>query len=344
MRTKIIAALLAVLTALGGLNLFQSIKKKILPVEHETIVMSDSREVRETTRVRSKVIARVRVNTSIDEVMIEESFNVNLGDDLIVNISHADVTIQTGSGDRAEIEITLDARNMHAARERFDNMHWRVYKEGDGIHIEADELRGNWNINMDIDVLISIPSTFNIDLETSHGDVELGDLTGSLRLLTSHGDVEMGEIEGSTIWIKSSHGDIEAVELRSDKVEVQTSHADIEVGAIYSKRFDASTSHADVEIDYLEGESSISTSHGDISVHLSGHSAASFVTQHGDVDLFVDSDIEADFDLRGADVHMSRSLRLNGRVDDDRVEGSVNGGGRTIKARTTHGSVSVRSN
>jgi len=68
------------------------------------------------------------------------------------------------------------------------------------------------------------------------------------------------------------------------------------------------------------------------------------VTQHGDVDVFVDSDIEADFDLRGADVNMSRSLRLNGRVDDDRVEGSVNGGGRTIKARTTRGSVAVRSN
>ncbi len=350
MRTKIIAALLAVLTALGGLNLFQSIKKKILPVESEVIVMSETREradvrqERVRIKTRSKVIARVRVNASSDEVMIEESFNVDRGDDLIVNISHADVTILTGSGNRAEIEVTLDSNNMRKATERFEDMEWRVYKEGDAIHIEADQLRGNWNVDMDIDVLISIPATFDIDLETSHGDVELGDLNGSLRLLTSHGDVEMGEIAGSAIWIKSSHGDIEAVQLRSDQVEVQTSHADIEVGAIYSKRFDASTSHADVEIDYLEGESSISTSHGDISVHLVGDSAASFVTQHGDVDLYVDSDIEADFDLRGADVNMSRTLRLSGRIDDDRIEGTVNGGGRTIKARTTHGSVSVRSN
>ena len=350
MRTKVIAALLAVLTALGGLNLFQSIKKKIMPVEHETIVMSESREVHERVKVRSevrvreRVIARVRVNTNSDEVMIEESFSVDNGDDLIINITHAEVTILTGSGNRAEIEITLDSRNMRAAVERFEDMDWRVYKEGDAIHIEADELRGNWNTSMDIDVLIFIPATFNIDLETSHGDVELGDLMGSLKLLTSHGDVEMGEVEGSTIWIKSSHGDIEAVELRSEQVEVQTSHADIEVGAIYSKRFDATTSHADVEIGYLEGETSISTSHGDIEVYLNGDSSASFTTQHGDVDVFVDSDIEADFDLRGADVNMSRSLRLNGRVDDDRVEGSVNGGGRTIKARTTHGSVSVRSN
>ncbi len=326
MRTKIIAALLAVLTALGGLNLFQSIKKKILPAESEVIVMSESRQERVQTKTRSKVIARVRVNTNSDEVMIEESFNVDRGDELIVNISHADVTILTGSGTRAEIEVTLDSKNMRAAKERFEDMDWRVYKEGDAIHIEADQLRGNWNTNIDIDVLISIPTTFDIDLETSHGDVELGDLTGSLRLLTSHGDVEMGEVAGSAIWIKSSHGDIEAVQLRSDQVEVQTSHADIEVGAIYSKRFDASTSHADVEIDYLEGESSISTSHGDISVHLNGDSPASFVTQHGDVDLYVDSDIEADFDLRAADVNMSRSLRLNDRVDDDRVEGSVNGG------------------
>jgi len=352
MRTKIIAALLAVLTALGGLNLFQSIKKKIQPGESGDIVAVEVE--RRTSKTKYEYRAQAESKTEVKtkakltavqagaETMIEESFSVSDGDNLIVNIDHADVYVETGSGSRATVTVTLESRRMEKAKERFEAQNWEVYQDGDSIHIQAESPNGRWNVDMNTEVLVTIPSSFNVDLETSHGDLEMGDLAGNLRLLTSHGDVELAEVSGPRIWVKSSHGDIEANSLRSDEVDVQTSHADIEVHSVYSRVFNATTSHADVEIEYLEGRAAISTSHGDIEVEISGSEGATFETQHGDVVILIDGDSTADLDLKAENVKVASSLNVRGQVRDDRVDGSINGGGQMIKARTTHGSVSIR--
>jgi len=352
MRTKIIAALLAVLTALGGLNLFQSIRDRIQPadtemaVEAEVAVSSESRSLRNKTdrrerSSRSKAVVR-SVARSGGEVKFDESFRVSDGDDLVVNISHADVSIETGPGSEATVKVSVESRNMSRADERFDAMNWEVYQEGDEVHVRAESPNGNWNVDMSIDVQITIPAEFDVDVETSHGDLDMEDLEGRLHLLTSHGNVELESVTGDLIWVKSSHGDIAATLLRSDQVDIQTSHADIEIIAVYSNEFNATTSHADVEVGHLEGETAVTTSHGDINVSLVGDKAATFNTQHGDVELHIDEDASADLDLRGAEVRIGSSMEIRGNVSDDRVDASINGGGATIKARTTHGSVSVR--
>ena len=107
MRTKIIAALLAVLTALGGLYLFKSIKDRITPPataqtaesyaygEATTDAAVDGNsKIRVSVKAKSavKVEKRVRVRASSDsQVMIEESFSVQNGETLVVDVSHADL-------------------------------------------------------------------------------------------------------------------------------------------------------------------------------------------------------------------------------------------------------------
>ncbi len=360
MRTKIIAALLAVLTALGGLNLFKSIKDRIFPPAtaqtSETYVVSDTKDEsnsRVRIRVRAKesvaVKQRVKVRVRSDaNVMIDERFDVREGQTLVIDVTHADVEINTGDVSEAHVLVTLDSHDMTRAVEIFESMNFEVDMTGDELRIESEPLRNRWNSGfdggLDIDVRVTIPERFNARLKTTHGDVELDDIEGFVDLNTTHGDVSVATIRGSEISLKSTHGDIEAESLTSDAVSVNTTHADIEIEEVTSKFFSATTSHSDVVIRRLAGESDITTSHGDIEITLMKNLSANLKTSHGDVLVYAPSGMRADLDLKGAQVKVSSTFEFDGDVEKDRVVGSLNGGGAKIQARTTHGSVHLKKN
>lgn len=354
MRTKIIAVLLAILTTLGGLNLFQSIKNRLTPAEERVVEVRQEKEqhrytISSSTQSESDVEKRVQVSVaparSGSDVMIDERFDVSPGGILSVDVSHSDVVVRTGSDSEARIRVTLDGRNMTRARETFEEMDFRAFQEGDRVVLRAND-RTSWNSRRtggaDIDVEITIPERFNLDMETSHGDVDLADLQGTVDVHTSHGDIEARTVRGERINIRTSHGDIDAGSFDAREITLRTSHADIELGSVRSERFSATTSHSDVEIENVTGDTEISTSHGDIRVNLTGDAGARFTTSHGDVTVGTNRSLGANLDLRGKQVRVSSTYQLTGSVKKDRVEADINGGGSRIVARTTHGTVTLR--
>jgi DUF4097 and DUF4098 domain-containing protein YvlB len=362
MRTKIIAALLAVLTALGGLNLFKSIKERLFPAvtQSATVEQADAVATEEITedgrsRVRIRVRAgesessteRARIRISDDSaVMIDRRFNVRAGQNLRINVEHSDVTIRTGDVDEAHVLVSLDSGNLDRAIEIFERMEFQVEMVGDEVRIESGSIDGNWNSGfnggLDINVDVTIPERFNVRMETTHGDVDLDDIDGIVVLNTTHGDVSAATISGPEISLKSTHGNIEAGALRSERIDVKTSHADIEVETVESRMFSATTSHSDVRVANLSSDSDIETSHGDIEITLDGPYAAELGTSHGDVVVYAPSDLKASLDLKGAQVRVSSGFNLQGSVDKDHVVAEIGGGGSRITARTTHGSVHLR--
>jgi len=367
MRTKVIAVLLVVLTALGGLNLFQSIKDRLAgdaQAHHVTIEATEnsSEQIRIKAEAVESVVAkveriavraaekaeRVAVKSNSDEdVMIDRTFDVRTGQNLFVDVQHSDVEIETSNTRQARIRVMASGSNMARVREMFEEMNFDVGQSGDEVFVTSDRRNSNWNdnwSNFDVDVVISIPSEFNLNVESTHGDVELGDVMGEVTLETTHGDVAAGVIRGARLELKTTHGDIEADALESESISLQTSHADIEVGEVNSRMFSAKTSHSDIEIDAIWGESRMTTSHGDIRFRLMTNNGADLKTSHGDITVFVPSDLSARLDIQGARVSLDRNFRLNGDVEKDEIRGEINGGGNLIKARTTHGSIELRAN
>ena len=339
MRTKILGTVLVVMVAIGGLQVFQNLYKENHYGDYNPFGIESATT---QTKLNAETVSPVRLSMSDSKVMIEETFKVDSGDNLIISVSHADVEIQTNRSNRAEIEVRMDARRMERATERFEAMEWSVYQKNGEIVIEADSPRGNWsNLSMDINVLVTIPSTFNLELETSHGDVDLDDLMGTVKLLTSRGDVIFSELEGDFVRIKSSHGDISGASVRSKEIYVRTSHADIDLDEIYSGQFSAATSHADISVGRIEGDSDLSTSHGDIEAFIADKWDATFETKHGDIEIMLDADAGVDFDLRASEIEVSNTFSIKGRSNREVLEGAANGGGRNIRARTTHGSIEV---
>jgi DUF4097 and DUF4098 domain-containing protein YvlB len=369
MRTKIIAALLAVLTALGGLNLFKSIKDRLIPSESETVELTAVQEVSDSgtdgkTRVRVRVrangaevenarestLARVAERLAIHvrdgaETMIDRRFDVREGQTLFIDVEHADVTVNTGATDEAHVVVSLSSTNLERAHDIFDEMNFRVNMVGDEVRIESDALDGNWNSDwnggLDIKINATIPERFNARMKTTHGDVDLDDIEGVVDLNTTHGDVSAASIVGPEITLKSTHGDIAARSLQSDAITVNTTHADIDIASVNGRAFSATTSHSDIHIEKLLAPSEIQTSHGDIEVNMPKALSAKLTTSHGDVVVYAPASISADLDLAGAQVRVS-GFDVQGDVQKDRVSGRVGSGGARIFAHTTHGSIDVK--
>lgn len=341
MRTKIIAGLLTILTALGGLNLYQSIKDRLaFDGEEAAVRMTSTAEPAQRTRFVYAATAET------GEVMIDRTFPVRAGGDLLVDIVHSDLWIHTTADKEARVVVRLDGRNMAKAKEWFEDLDFRVSQDGNTVRVEADHRDRNWNWNRtggaSVEVEVWIPEEFNLDVETSHGDVEVGSLRGTMELTTSHGEVELKQVDGDMVRVRSSHGSIEATDVVSKDVQLVTSHASIELRRVATARFVAATSHSDVEIDWLEGDAEIETSHGSIELTLAANSDADLRTSHGDIVLETVEDMDAELDLTGQKVRVSSEYALSGTVRDDRVNGRVGSGSARIEAHTSHGTVTIR--
>lgn len=361
MRTKIIAGLLAILTAVGGLNLFQSIKDHLkfdgpeLSLSSEQVDgnASSARFVytgtaSEVTMESAKVatVAASAVSAVASDIMIEKTFPVREGGMLQIDVTHSELTVYTSDTKEAKVVVSLDGRNMRKAREWFDEQDFDVRQDGNRVIVESRRQERNWNWNntggASIDIEVWLPEAFNLDVETSHGDVAIGTLRGSLELETSHGDVELESVTGPFTRVRSSHGSIEATTIDSPDVDLATSHAHIELDRVDSKSFRAVTSHSNVEIDWLAGDAVIETSHGAIEVVLAANTDADLTTSHGDVLLETVPNLDATVDLSGAKVRISSDYDLSGTVRDERVDGRIGSGSADIEARTSHGTITLR--
>jgi hypothetical protein len=282
------------------------------------------------------------------EVVLDERFNVSDDGTLEIRISHADVVVETANTDQAEIRIYLDARDMEQGRAYFESMNFNVSRVGETVSVTTNPERSNWSWNdsgqAKITVLAVVPSRFNADLTTSHGDVDLTQIHGRLEMTTSHGDVEADLISGPTIAIRTSHGDIEIGAMESDDIRLQTAHGDVEITEATGRSITVRAAHGDIEVAKINGRADMSNSHGDIQVRFESLGDSYLRTSHGDIIIAAPSDLDADLDLRADRVRISSTFRFQGDMEKDQANGRLNDGGSRIEARTSHGHITLRDN
>ena len=169
---------------------------------------------------------------------ITKSFDLKDGGTLHVDTDLGDLKIVGRRGDKLEAVVYL--RGDEDEIEKFDVS---FEEEKDGLRISAryrDRLR-RYQYDRDIHVRIEleIPKKYNLDLETSGGDIALrnisgmitgetsgGDiimdnLTGEMRMETSGGVIHMEKLEGS-VYTETSGGDIRGTGIKG-KTHASTS-------------------------------------------------------------------------------------------------------------------------
>jgi hypothetical protein len=220
-----------------------------------------------------------------------KSFNVSKGGTIEISTSVGDIRITTW--EKNEVYVNVEGVDD----EDIDQV--KMSQNGNVVRVSY---RTRWNDGSGhVRFNVNVPSQFNLDLNTSGGDLEVkGGLTGKIGGSTSGGDIKLGNVFDGPIDVSTSGGDIITGKLEGEG-HLKTAGGDIHVGSVngslyvntsggniqvetVSKTLEAKTAGGDIVIGDVGGEASVSTSGGDVNVgKVSGRATLS--TAGGDIEL-----------------------------------------------------------
>jgi len=243
---------------------------------------------------------------------VEKTFTVQPGGDLKVQTSGGDIQVLTGTDN--EVKVTarqrINADSEEKADELLKNLELTIEQQANNITAKAKYGKpAGWHWGstpVTVSFTVVVPKHYNVDLNTSGGDIGLESISGQARLRTSiHVDRAGGEAELST-----SGGDIVIDSVRG--------------------RLSASTSGGDIRASIegsLKGSCALSTSGGNVTVSVEKSAAFDLKsrTSGGNVD--------AD----GLTIAIEK-----GGLRKSSLSGKVNGGGPELSLGTSGGDIRIR--
>ncbi len=233
----------------------------------------------------------------------------------------------------------------------------------------------NWNNALSISFYIYVAKNTETNLTTSGGNINLEELTGRQDFTTSGGNLNInklsGDVKGRTsggnikvqqsdnkLDLTTSGGNIDA-ENCSGQMRLSTSGGSIELTALKGN-IDATTSGGNVRGSNISGELEAHTSGGnvrlenlscDVEASTSGGNVNVAVTtpgkyvklsnSGGSISLVLPANKGYDMKISGDRVKTENLANFKGDIEEDEIEGAVNGGGTSVTVRASSGRVSV---
>ncbi len=274
-----------------------------------------------------------------------EEFSISTPGELEVQTSggHIDVEGSENSNVRVEMYVSKDGRALSPSDTDLDEYEITIEQSGNRIRaIAKRENSSSWkfwkNNNTSISFVVYAPRDMNTDLKTSGGHIKTASLTGTQQISTSGGHLELADLEG-TVDARTSGGHISIADA-SGQIEARTSGGHIEASNTKGT-LNVRTSGGHIDLENIAGTVEASTSGGGISANITEMGEfARLKTSGGNVDITVPRNIGMKLDLRGSRVR-TQLENFSGNMEDDDVEGTINGGGPLLSARTSGGTVSI---
>jgi hypothetical protein len=296
----------------------------------------------------SALVAHARI-----ERVVEKSFPVNGTGVLRVETQGGAINVSpsTDSMVRVTAKQKIKADNDAEADELLKKLELTFEQNGNDVRIvskypqKPSGLRwGSWP-PVQVDFVITVPSSYATDLNTSGGAITVGNLSGKADVRTSGGAIKLGKM-GGEVDARTSGGSITLDEAKGP-VELKTSGGNIAVGRVAGPA-DLSTSGGGIKIDSVVSSLRAHTSGGSIRANISGplKEECSLSTSGGSVNVTVDKSaaFQLDASTSGGGVDASGLTLTLDRAsrDRNRLAGAVNGGGPLLKLRSSGGGISVR--
>lgn len=233
----------------------------------------------------------------------------------------------------------------------------------------------DWKKALNISFKIYVPREVSTDLSTSGGSISLENLSGSQDFSTSGGSLNVVKVTGK-VRGRTSGGSIHLMEVKDD-IDMSTSGGSIAAkncegkirlntsgGSMSLKEMKgdirASTSGGSINGKEIQGELIASTSGGsidfsDLSCSLEtstsgGHIEISFKelgkyvkvnNSGGSIEIDLPKGKGLDLRLSGMKVKTGQLENFNGTMEDDQVNGKLNGGGIPVSVHASSGRVNV---
>jgi DUF4097 and DUF4098 domain-containing protein YvlB len=234
-----------------------------------------------------------------------------------------------------------------------------IVQDGSRITIgkQDDSLYENISISYDL----MVPAATALNVNTGSGSIRVGALRGPVDTHSGSGSIEIGATGGAVkastgsgqITVDGAKGQLEArsgsgsIHLRgiAGNATVDTGSGSIEVEQTAAGTVQLTNASGSIKAWGVRGGLTARSSSGSIRIQGTPTDPWDVHTSSGSIHL--DLPNEAKFTLRAqtgsGSINVDHPVTVQGSIDKHRLEGSVRGGGPTISARTSSGSIDINS-
>lgn len=257
------------------------------------------------------------------EKKLDRAFTVAPGGTLTVEADGA--TVRVSGVDTNQITVHMSAQG---SEKDLADTTLEAAQAGNGVNVTLRRReKGGWfswrSWSSEERIEVTVPRQYLVNVRTGGGGIELQDTVGAATLRTSGGDVTARNVNGN-VELRTSGGTIVADAIRGD--------------------VDADTSGGDVRVLRIDGKIDANTSGGSVRCSLVGaNREIRATTSGGDIELILPRGTTGNVEATTSGGDVSSSLSLTSSTQKDgRLEGLLNGGGATIYAHTSGGSIRLR--
>ena len=177
----------------------------------------------------------------------EKTFNLGKNGKLEVNIDYGDIRLDTWNQNDVSVKYDQD--------EDSDVPSFRMVQNGNTLTIKSGDYPGE-------DLSITVPSSINLDLNTSGGEIRIqSDITGKVECTTSGGDIETKNINGNAD-LNTAGGQIRTGRINGD-AEINSGGGDLQIGTITGKA-ELNTGGGNVQVSSVSKDLKVRTGGGNV--------------------------------------------------------------------------------
>ncbi len=262
------------------------------------------------------VLALLATGVAWADTTEEELFErtVSVDDGGLVSVKNTNGHIYVEAWDRGEVEI----RALKKARARYGDdamdvlgdIEVRVSEAGGNVTIDTELPKGRWGrgTSASVEYEIKVPASVRLKLKSTNGKVEAEGVSGDVEITTTNGGILARRL-GGNLMAETTNGKIDALDV-AGAIEAETTNGSI---------------RAEMTGDMLAEDVELSTTNGSVELRLSANVAARIDARAGN-----------------GSVRSDLPLRVEGRERRNSLTGDLNGGGPTIRIRTSNGSIRLR--
>lgn len=276
---------------------------------------------------------------------LTKSFSTDGFKNLKVETSGGNVTVIGKNGGEASIEMYVRSSNskndlsQEEIKKRLENYVVNVNKDANTLTATAKRTGdGNWKDGLSISFKVYVPTAVTADLKTSGGNVTLTNLDGTQKAVTSGGNIDLNNMKGN-VHVRTSGGNID-IETFSGTLDAVTSGGNIKADQAKGA-MKLHTSGGNIRLATVSGSLDAKTSGGNIGAEITElGERLSLATSAGNVTVKMPLNKGMDLDLKGSKVNVTMN-NFSGLIEDDRVQGKLNGGGIPVHITTSVGHLRI---
>ncbi len=205
----------------------------------------------------------------------------------------------------------------------------------------GDDHGEDWR-RLSIDYDITTPANTMLTAESGSGDLQLSNLQGTVKAHTGSGEIRADKL-GAGSRLETGSGSIEATNLMGF-TSLQTGSGEIRADLTSPGDVTAATGSGSIRLTNAQGAVKAETGSG--SMDISGQPTSPWKLETGSGEISLKLGGNARFTLEAetgsGTVKSDLPLTVHGAVEKHHVNGTVNGGGPTIKAQTGSGDIHIQ--